>query len=83
MSQGIGKYCLFRRILFKKSNVLSHAVGIGEEAFGWQSKLSNQISHSALIHGGEAGMKCDRSLFIEPVQWMSEVITQEVEGKVR
>lgn len=68
-----------RQALFKRSGFITHNVGDGEAAFDWRSKLSsNQKSETGV---GDTSTTCNQSIFIEPVQWMSEAILEPV-GKL-
>ena len=67
---------IYRRPLFRRSNVLPHDEGLGTAAFDWRAA---QLAEEA--RGGEETKSCTQSLFIEPVQWMEQDILQ-IEGKV-
>lgn len=60
--------------LFRESSLLSHLVGEGKEAFSWKSKLSN-------LSKMKSEEICTVSLFIEPVQWMADIVTKQ-DGKL-
>ncbi|XP_045199561.2 probable dual specificity protein phosphatase DDB_G0281963 [Mercenaria mercenaria] len=70
-----------RRALFRTSSLLPHTAGQGEAAFDWRSKIpanKRPVCDSIEKHGDTV---CDRSLFIEPVQWMAGFINQ-LDGKM-
>ncbi|KAK3087651.1 hypothetical protein FSP39_008761 [Pinctada imbricata] len=67
-----------RQALFKKSGVMGHTVGVGEIAFDWRKKATDENKSSSDTEMEEL---CDRSLFIEPVRWMADSI-QIPQGKL-
>lgn len=70
-----------RRALFRTSSMMQHTAGQGEAAFDWRSKIpanKRPICESATQNSDTV---CDKSLFIEPVQWMAGTINQ-LEGKL-
>ena len=66
-------WSFIRRPLFKGSGVLPHMTGQGEAAF------SQWKSHH--VETGHSQTECTKSLFIEPVCWMSKDILH-LDGKV-
>ncbi|XP_071111624.1 dual specificity protein phosphatase 12-like [Haliotis cracherodii] len=68
-----------RTSLFRKSVLLSHAIGEGESAFDWRGKQSaNQRTDE---DKAKSEMICKKSLFIEPVKWMAGTV-ENIEGKL-
>ena len=61
-------------MLFKHSGLIQHNVGEGEAAFDWRGKQS----HETMVTSENI---CNQSLFIEPVKWMADSIS-EPSGKV-
>lgn len=62
-----------RQPLFKKSGFINHSEGPGEAAFDWrgiEAKGDNEPTKT-----------CDKSIFIQPVQWMKDSIIT-TEGKL-
>ncbi|XP_064617018.1 dual specificity protein phosphatase 12-like [Liolophura sinensis] len=66
-----------RRPLFRRSGILPHSQGAGDAAFDWRSQQSARGKHSLI---GQEEL-CQRSLFIEPVEWMRNDILA-MEGKI-
>lgn len=68
---------LFRRPLFRSSGVLPHSQGAGDAAFDWRNQQGARGKNNLI---GQEEL-CQRSLFIEPVDWMRNDILA-MEGKV-
>ncbi|XP_069121339.1 dual specificity protein phosphatase 12-like [Argopecten irradians] len=68
-----------RQPLFKKSGLISHNVGEGEAAFDWRSRIP--ANQREAMEGVENTTPCKQSLFIEPVRWMAESISEPL-GKL-
>ena len=62
--------------MFKKSSLLPHVKGIGDAAFDWRATQARDRTEAA-----HEKKHCEQSLFIEPVEWMQNDISQ-IEGKV-
>ena len=67
--------------MFKSSSLLPHTEGQGEAAFDWRSKIPANKRPVCDTEVKQEDTVCDRSLFIEPVQWMAGFVN-ELEGKV-
>lgn len=63
-----------RQPLFRDTSLLSHTSGEGKEAFSWKAKSSNTSKT-------KSDVVCTQSLFIEPVQWMADIVFKQ-EGKL-
>lgn len=62
-----------------------HTLGVGEAAFDWRGRLPSnqrQVDNAGDAGDEEEDAVCDKSLFIEPVQWMTGAINQ-LDGKVQ
>ncbi|XP_033732620.1 dual specificity protein phosphatase 12-like [Pecten maximus] len=68
-----------RQALFKKSGLITHYVGEGEAAFDWRSRIP--ASRKEAVESGESTTTCRQSLFIEPVRWMADSISEPL-GKL-
>ncbi|XP_029651563.2 dual specificity protein phosphatase 12 [Octopus sinensis] len=62
-----------RHPLFRESSLLSHTTGDWERSFDWNSKLSNLRKSDS----EKNKVTCKESLFVEPVQWMADVVTNQ------
>ncbi len=71
------------RLLFTEESVLPHTEGEGEASFKWH-KRTNKPTHlpSPLTEGHQSPSSACSSLFIEPVEWMEELLLGNTEGKV-
>ena len=74
-------YFLCRHLLFKRSGFMNHTVGPGMEAFAAYSSKDEEDQDTPKDQDTLKEI-CDRSIFIEPVEWMKESIVA-AEGKVR
>ncbi|XP_074655411.1 dual specificity protein phosphatase 12-like [Tubulanus polymorphus] len=79
-SETIYKCRKCRRPLFRATGIQSHEVGQGDAAFDWRAHYLKQKPNQAAAAAGTSDA-CNQSLFIEPVQWMSEAI-MVLEGKL-
>ncbi|GAB1599121.1 dual specificity protein phosphatase 12-like [Argonauta hians] len=62
-----------RHPLFRESSLLSHTTGDWERSFDWNYKLSTLRTSDS----EKNKTICSESLFIEPVQWMADVVSNQ------
>ncbi|ESO89447.1 hypothetical protein LOTGIDRAFT_125232 [Lottia gigantea] len=68
-----------RQALFKSSALLPHMEGKGKAAFDWRSRIEDD--ENDIDFQNKDKTLCDRSLFIEPLKWMSSYV-HNMEGKI-
>ncbi|KAL4219327.1 Protein-tyrosine-phosphatase mkp1 [Mactra antiquata] len=71
-----------RRPLFRTSSLLVHTMGVGEAAFDWRAWFPAGKSLTEEENNDDEDTVCDKSIFIEPVQWMAGILNQ-LEGKAK